>query len=191
MPKQNKIRIGIELFIILLVGFILIFNWNIPGFNSITGMPVGIAQVNVLQVAQITLVTNNVNFGNITAGGTDNTTDNNPVPFLIRNDGSVEVNFTIARDVNSTPLFNGTGGGDNTSSFQFAASVAGEGVPGNPACSTITWTNVPGTDPIVAVCEFNYVDTNDEVQIELLINPPGDEPAGLKSENLVFTAYES
>ncbi len=189
---RENLNIGLGMGIIFLFSFFTLFIIQDTTLtNQITGLPTGVAQVNVLQVVQITLLTNNINFGNITAGSSDNTTDNDPLPFLIRNDGSVEVNVTIARETNSTPLFNGTGGGDNSSSFQFVAGIAGEGVPGNPACSVTSWTYVPGTTPIVAVCEFNYVDTNDEVEIELLINPPGDETAGLKSETLVFTAYQS
>lgn len=186
---RNKFIIGAVVIILCFTLIFLIGNKELN--NKITGKAIGTAQVNVLQVAQITLTADNVNFGNISAGSTDNTTDDNPVPFEIRNDGSVEVNVTIARQSNSTALFNGTGGGDDTASFQFKAGVAGEGISANPACSVADWTHVPGTDPLVVLCEFNYQDSNDEAEIELLINPPADEPAGTKSENLVFTAYQS
>ncbi len=161
------------------------------GLSAITGAPVGITSVQVQPTVYVTLPVNSVNFGNVSAGIMKNTTNNDPLPFLIRNDGTVEVNVSIARDNSSSPLFSGTGGGDNSSSFQFKAAVAGEGVSANPLCSTLQWTSVPGTNPRIFLCEFNYVDTNDEAEIELLINVHVDEPAGSKYESLIFTATAS
>lgn len=180
--------------IILLFSTMTIFKEDLmfkQPFISITGNIIGTANVTIVSVVEITLVRNSVNFGNIAAGSTKNTTTNDPLPFLLRNDGSVKVNVTIARYVNSTALFNGTGGGDNTTSFQFEAAVAGEGVSANPACSIINWANVPGINPLIVLCEFNYADNNDEAEIELLIRPPADEPSGAKSESLVFIASEA
>ncbi|MBU0929733.1 MAG: hypothetical protein KJ623_01535 [Nanoarchaeota archaeon] len=180
--------------IILLFSTITIFKEDLmlkQPLISITGNIIGTANVTIISVVEITLVTNSVNFGTVTAGSSKNTTTNNPPPFLLRNDGSVKVNVTIARSSNSTALFNGTGGGDNTTSFQFEAAVATEGISADPACSISTWTNIPGTNPLIVLCRFNYVDNNDEAEIELLIRPPSDEPPGTKSESLVFIASEA
>lgn len=161
------------------------------GIAIITGAPVGMATVDVQAAVQISLPASSVNFGNITTGESRNTTTNSPPPFLLRNDGTVLVNVSIARDSSSPPLFIGTGGGDNSSSFQYRPAVAGEGVSADPSCSLLAWKNVPGAVPEVFICKFNFVDTNDEAEVELLINVPVDEPAGSKAESLVFTAAES
>ena len=119
MKKILKVTI---IFIFLLFVTMVIFKENLmlkQYLVSITGNAIGITSVNILSRLEITLVTNSVNFGNVTAGSSKNTTTNDPLPFLLRNDGSVKVNVTIARHPNSTALFNGTGAGDNTTSFQF------------------------------------------------------------------------
>mgnify|MGYP001582306603 CR=1 FL=1 len=156
--------------------------------TMVTGAPTGLASVSVQDAVQIILIVNTVNFGNVTVGDSKNTTTNSPLPFLLRNDGTVMVNVSISRETSSSALFSGTGGGDNTSSFQFKPAVAGEGVSADPTCSLLNWANVPGLTPLVFLCKFNYANTNDEAEVELLINVPADEPSGYKSESLVFTA---
>lgn len=158
------------------------------GITIVTGAPTGVASVSVQEAVQISLVANSVNFGNVTVGESKNTTSNSPPPFLLRNDGAVRVNVSIERETSSSQMFSGTGGGDNTASFQFRPAVAGEGVSADPSCSLLNWTNVPGRTPLVFLCKFNYADTNDEAEVELLINVPADEPSGYKAESLVFTA---
>lgn len=193
MYKGARIELAFWALIVLLIAFTLILDGrnNFSSIAAITGAPTGVAQVYVMQAAEITLVTASVNFGNVTPGQSKNTTTNDPLPLLIRNDGTVLVNVSIARDASSAPLFNGTGGGDNSSSFRYKPAVAGEGVSVDPSCSLLTWKNVPGTSSEVFLCKFNFNDTNDEAEVELLITPPSDESPGQKTETLVFTATQS
>ncbi len=176
--------------ILMTIAALLPYREN-TSISLITGAPVGTTTVEVQPSVYVTLPVSSVNFGNVSAGSTKNTTSNSPPPFVIRNDGTVLVNVSIARDNSSSTLFSGTGGGDNSGSFQFKAAVAGEGVSANPSCSISQWTNVPGTSSLVVLCEFNYIDTNDEAEIDLLIAVPIDESAGSKQESLVFTATAS
>ncbi len=162
--------------------------------SAITGAATGVAEVEVLEVVTISLPVDVVNFGQIAVGGVNDTTDNNPYPFVIQNDGTVVADVTIAREASSTPLFSGTDGGDNSSSFQFMAGV--EEAPGGNPCynvntSVTTWTNVPGTTPIYFVKELTFQTACDTVQVELRIQVPLDEPAGAKSETLVFIGSKS
>ncbi len=157
-----------------------------------TGAATGIAKVNVTAIIAISLPVTTVDFGNIYQGYTDNTTDNNPFPLTVQNDGGVLVNVSIARDVASSALFSGTGGGDNTSSFQFKIANSSEPNSFNYAASTTTWTNVPGITALGdVIAELNYSDSNDLSEIELLINVPYDETPGAKNETLVFIAEQS
>lgn len=168
-----------------------LFQENESGIRMVTGAATGTATVVIQAAVEISLPVDAVNFGNMTTGESKNTTTNNPLPFLLRNDGTVLVNVSIARDNSSAALFSGTGGGDNSTSFRFKPAVAGEGVSADPSCSKINWTNVPGANPLDFLCKFNFVDTNDEAEVELMANVPVDEPSGSKSESLVFIATEA
>ena len=157
-----------------------------------TGAATGIAKVDVTGLVAISLPTSTVDFGTVYQGAADNTTDNSPGPLVIQNDGGVNVNVSIARDVNSTALFSGTGGGDNTASFQFKVDNSTEPNSFNWVDSTTTWTNIPGVAGINNVLtELKYQDSTDTAEVDLLINIPSDEPVGAKNETLVFTAIQS
>jgi hypothetical protein len=154
-----------------------------------TGLATGIAKVNVSAVVAISLPVSTVDFGDVYQGYAKNTTTNSPAPLTVQNDGGVLVNVSIARDASSSPLFSGTGGGDNTASFQFKADNSTEAGSFNYALSTTTWTNVPGPIGLGDIIAYlNYSDTNDLAEVDLLISVPSDEPIGSKNETLVFTA---
>jgi len=157
-----------------------------------TGAATGIAKVSVTGVVAISLPTNTVDFGSVYQGATKNTTTNNPSPLTVQNDGGVNVNVSIARDTGSSALFSGTGGGDNTASFQFKIDNSTEPNSYDYPASTTTWTNVPGTAGINNVLNtLKYNDVSDTAEVDLLITVPIDEPVGAKNETLVFTAVQS
>ena len=157
--------------------------------GTVTGAATGIAKVNVTPLISISLPTSTVDFGTLLQGDTKNTTTNNPSPLVIQNDGSVFVNVSISRDASSSALFSGTGGGDNTNSFQFEISNSTEPGSFNWGQSTVSWTNVPGTAGINnVIARLNYADITDTANVELLVKVPTDEPTGPKNETLVFTA---
>jgi len=193
MKEETLKAIIIFVIIILIFSGVSIFKENLiisQSFLTITGNPVGIASVEVLGIASIILTTNSVSFGTINAGGINNTLNNNPYPFVIENDGNVNVNVTISREPTSNPLFNGTGGGDNSSSFQYMPGIE-EPNSYNLLCSPSNWTNVPGAIPLIAVCNLKHQNPKDTAQIELKINVPLDEPPGIKSESLIFVASQA
>ncbi len=163
-----------------------------PPLTGYATSQTGIASVNILSAVELTLVVNTVNFGNMSIGQSDDTSDNIPAPLILRNDGSVRVNVTVNRDPASQPLFSGTGGGDNTASFMGKIDVvAGENNAYNPACTVTAWGNIPGTIPVLAICYLNFADSKDEAEVDIQINVPSDEPVGSKSEALIFTAYQA
>ncbi len=186
---QNLLVLALILIIISVSLTVLVLNQTKP--FSITGLVSGIARVNVSDMLIISLPVNEVDFGTISRGSSDDTTDNNPQPFLIQNDGNVKVDVTIARDANSTPLFNGTGGGDNSSSFQFKADRSSEHDSFNYGQSQNSWANVPGTASVLVVKGLKFADNHDTAEVDLKIAVPFDEPPGLKSEGLNFIAAQS
>ena len=158
-----------------------------------TGAATGLAKVSIVGLVAISLPVNTVDFGATVQGSSKNTTLNSPAPLTVQNDGGVLVNVSIARDISSGWMFNGTGGGDNTNTFRFKIDTNGaEPNSFDYAASTIGWTNVPGTTPIDdIIAKLNYSDSNDLAEVDLLINVPIDEPLGQKNETLVFVAEQS
>ncbi len=182
MVRVDIVSIVLVVSVILLSG---IFVHNITGFVT------GTAQVEVQGEAVVSLPTSSINFGQVETGATNDTTNDSPPPFVIQNDGNVICNVTIERDPSTTPLFNGTGGGDNTESFQYKADNTSEADSFNWGASSTTWTNVPGTTSQEFLKELNHQRPRDSAEVDLRINVPGDEPPGIKTESLIFTAYEA
>lgn len=170
--------------------FGLFLQYIVNNISDITGAVTGVASVQVAGITSIILTTNNVNFGLVDPGGFYDTLDDFPFPFVIENTGNVPLNISIGRSENSTALFSGSGGGDNTLSFQFMPGIA-ENNAYDTVCSPSNWTNIPGTDPILAVCKLKHQNAKDSVQIELRIAVPLDEPVGTKSETLNFIGYQA
>jgi len=177
---------------ILIVGALILLAlvanvfWSTQG--SLTGAAAGLAKVNVLCFTALSIPQGTVDFGDLTQGSTKNTTTDTPLPLLLQNDGSVDVNVTLARDANSTPLFSGTGGGDNTSSFQFKVDEGNETSSFNIAESVTVFTPVPGVTPLPIIADLEFNNTEDTAEIDLLVIVPFDEPAGAKEELLNFIA---
>jgi len=184
--KRELSGLILLLAIISFLGFLLSLSHEF----SITGGASGVAKVEVICLTTISLPLSSVDFGQVAPGIVDDTADNNPSPMVIQNDGQIRTDISIQRDSASNPLFSGTGGGDNSSSFKFKIADF-EYNSFNKALSAINWTNVPGTDGMKAIDNLKYSDSNDTARIDLRINVPGDEPFGSKNETLLFIAAAS
>jgi hypothetical protein len=156
-----------------------------------TGAATGLTKVNITSAVVISLPVSTVDFGTLFQGDSKNTTTDSPTGLTVQNDGSINVNVSLARDASSGPLFGGSGGGDNTNTFQFAVANSTELGSFDWAESTTAWTNVPGTIPVKAIAVLKYQDATDLARVNLLIRVPSDEPAGSKNETLVFTAQQA
>jgi len=154
---------------------------------SPTGRVAGQAQVNVSAIVAISLVVNSVNFGTVFQGYNASTDGGTPAPLLLQNDGGVAVNVSAS----GTALFSGTGGGDNTASFQFKARDGNEPGSFNTTASVMSYTNVTLAAQNNFVSRLKYQDATDTAQIDLKIQVPLDEPVGLKTSTLTFVATEA
>ena len=132
----------------------------------------------------INLNTSSVGFGEIAIGATNDTMDDNPLPFKIENTGNVRLNLTIE----ASSLWNSTA--NPTTNYQFKANVSVEGTPFNPDCTNQTWNNTPSVASKY-VCFLNYTESSDMMETEIKITAPSGEPPGLKSSGITITASKA
>ncbi|MFH1424082.1 MAG: VCBS repeat-containing protein, partial [archaeon] len=133
----------------------------------------------------LTLPVNLVDFNITTIGQTNNTTDGNPSPFILQNDGNVKVNITVYA---SAALFaNAT---LNSTNFQVKAdNSSGESNTFNWDASQINWTNMSDTE-LGFINELLCDNSTDEAQSEILITVPLEEPEGSKSTSVIYIASD-
>ena len=154
---------------------------------EITGLTTGTATVSVNPVVLLSLPDSSVDFGNLLQSGVNNTTDDLPSPFRVRNDGNTQLNISVRA---ASFLFTGSGSGNNTNKFRFmAGNTSNETNSFNWGNSAKTYTNFTDTDQ-KAIALLGYANTSDEAQIEIAILVPTDEGAGNKTADIVFTATQ-
>ncbi len=185
----NKTLISI---VLLSLAVTLLGMWVLYGKVQTAGLvanPTGTVSANVQSTTDIFLQNNTVNFGNVGVGQSFDTSVNysNASQFLLRNDGSVNVNVTVS----ATALFNSTSG--NNSNYRFNVTNATGNTSMKQTCMTAqsTWTTVPLTSSTYALCTLNFSDTNDYARIDIQITVPSGESAGTKTSTVTFTASQS
>jgi hypothetical protein len=131
----------------------------------------------------IIMLNNTVDFGeNRPPHYADNSSDNSPYPFSLRNTGNCMINVNISAsdmlwDTVSTP----------SAYFTYkAASLSGEGGAFNWSGSQTAWSSVSSTNAKI-VDYLNYTTGNNSFETDIGIEVPFDEPPGAKSSTLVFT----
>ncbi|MFH1326984.1 MAG: S8 family serine peptidase [archaeon] len=139
-------------------------------------------------VVSVNLTTNLINFGSLFPEDSNDTTDDNPLPFLLENDGNsmlnISINFTNLWESISNPsnyfmykFDNYTGPPDESGSF-------------NSGLSEINWKNAPTEGEVKNVTAFlNWSDAQDSVEIDIFIEVPPGESSGSKKSNVIFGAY--
>jgi hypothetical protein len=162
---------------------------------DVTGYISGLVNVTVNESVVLSWLWAEVNFTLNQPGSgfsyTDNTTDWDPNPFVIRNDGAVNVNISVyALDdlfVNTPlPVLNFRYMcGNNTSTC--------DATGGNPA-SQVTWNNmtIDAVNSTLVVWNLSALDAaGDEIEIEINVTVPAGETTGEKDSTIVFTGAQS
>ena len=130
----------------------------------------------------IDLVSGTMDFGNVNAGTSYNTTTGSPNPFVLQNDGNALANISL----NASSLFDSVSLPD--SSYQAKMdNVTAETGSFNWIDSLTSWFNMPSATTL-AIVELKYEDATDSVETDILITPPLDELAGSKSSSIIFTS---
>jgi len=127
-----------------------------------------------------------MNFGIMEQFDVNDTTNDQPNPFELENDGSVGVNVSVK----STSLWQSTSAQLNTSYFQFKADNSTEANSFDWLNSQITWADMSDVYKSI-INTLNPTNSNDLAEIEIKVDVASDEPPGLKSAILTFKAEES
>jgi hypothetical protein len=187
---SNNILAGLLVVALVLSTGSLLFNLGLFGMPGIpiTGQVAGTAQVEVSAMTTISLPTSTVNFGSLNNNNVTNTTSLSPYPFVLRNDGNVNVNVTIGAD----DLWTGTGAANPSTYYRFNSTENETGSVVSTATDLVDITNMPATaSPVNVVTRLKYTNANDEVRVHIFVTVPDDEPAGSKSSTVTFTASQA
>ncbi len=131
----------------------------------------------IASVAELELIVNSTNFGEMNMEENNDTTDDSPNPLVVRNIGNVYINVSL----NSTVLFEQAG--LNMVYYQYKADE-NESNSYDQACSQHSaFANMQASLSTI-FCNLSYEDANDEGEIELNITVPVDEPPGAKSSTI-------
>ncbi len=138
-------------------------------------------KIEIQSLVDIILTNNTVSFGSLAAGGTNDTTDNSPLPFLLQNDGNCMLNISI----NATDLWTSVSNPVNYFQYKIDNKTGEEG-SFDWVLSTTSWDQVPDVDEI-AIVSFNWSSLKDSAEIDLNVTAPPAEGAGDKSSTVYFT----
>jgi hypothetical protein len=133
----------------------------------------------------IQLVESTTDFGTLVLGQTKNTSASNPGdtngPFLIRNNGNCFANVSI----NATPMFSSVA--MNTEYYKYKIDEYTESNTYDTGCTMLVWNNMDSS-PKQAICALDFTDTQDEAEIDLLVEVPSAEPSGTKESTITVSA---
>ncbi len=157
------------------------YNWTVKAWDGYEFGPISlVSRFYIDSLVVVSMIDDTVNFGSIYSGQTNNSTDDNPTPFSLSNDGNCFINVSL----NSTQLWDKTPNTNESYRYKFDEV---ESNSFNSSNSIITWTNVPiGITSYYVLNELNWSDSSDNAETDILITVPTDEMAGVKSSLMTF-----
>jgi len=161
------------------------YNWSVRAYDGEGyGEWSDTRNITINTNVSIILYNDSADFGSISLGESNDTIDDSPPPFRLRNNGNCFVNVII----NSTDLMWDTQPSQSIYFRYQVDNVSGEAGAFNwSGSATDDWYNVPDFNETM-IDFLNYSDITDEAEIELYIEPPPGEGAGDKSSTMWFTA---
>ena len=161
------------------------YNWSIVAYDGLEyGNLTGERMLNISALVQSSLSTSEINFSTIRVLETNDTTNDNPAPFVLQNDGNSKLNTTI----NSTQAW---GSVDSDSDYYKVKidNVTGEEGAFSGWLSLISWTQMSVTgSAILAIAELGYEDSADSAEIDIYFETPPDEQKGNRNINFTITS---
>ncbi len=131
----------------------------------------------------VSLVNSDVEFGNIAQLSSDDTSDDDPLPFVIQNDGNVQINISA----NATQMWATQ---PNASEYYKTKVDNRSGKEGafTWLSSIVDWMNMSITGRVTLIDKLKYGDSEDSAEIDIYLEVPPNEGPGLKSSSVVFEA---
>lgn len=130
----------------------------------------------------INVVQNDILFDNLSFLESNDTTDDNPLPFLFENGGNIKANLI---NINSTGIWSSVL--LNTSFYQSAVDNSSEANSFDWENSLTTWRNISDNHrDTILISALDYNDSQDSAEIEINLTVPTGEPSGQKSDTLTF-----
>jgi hypothetical protein len=140
-------------------------------------------EVTVQSLVNITLVNSTIDFSVLPPMTVQDTADNSPYPFRIKNDGNIRVDILM----NSSQLF--LARSLNTSYFQAKArEIFAESF--DTGLSKMNWFNLSEALALV-ISDLEFASGSDEAYIDIRVDVPPDEPPGEKEALLIFEGESS
>jgi hypothetical protein len=159
----------------------VMYFWKVRAYDGTGwGSWSDIWDVTIDSLLDIVLTNAMVDFSSLGPESLANTTDPAYDPFALRNDGNIMSNVSI----NATELFDSVA--LNTDYYRFKAdNMSGEEYAVNWTVSVWNWTNMSDVSTFI-IESLNYSDSQDSVEVDILVNIPGFEPPGNKLSNVTF-----
>ena len=162
------------------------YNWTVRAYDGYYyGNWSDIWNFSIQPYIALFLINNTVDFGDADNDQTNDTTDDNPPPFLMRSDGNV---FTDVVNVTANQSFF-TGESYTDSDFQMKVDNSTELGSFNWTGSAFNWINLTTIQKIIDYLDWH--DQNDSAEIDVKVHVPLDETPGLKVTGLVFYGEQS
>jgi len=161
------------------------YNWTVRA-NDSTGFGPW-ADPFVLRIdsyVDIRLLVSEVIFGPLGEGESNDTVDNSPPPFVLENNGTVFVNVTI----NASDLWTSASNPTGNYTFKIDNSTTEPGAF-HWGMSNTTFVPMPvASTPTLAIALFNYLDSLDELEIDINITVPIGESTETKESMITLIA---
>jgi hypothetical protein len=157
------------------------YSWKVRAYDgSDYGSWTSARNLYINSLVSISLPVNLTNFGQLSNGESVNTTTDSPLPLRVNNTGNVLENITIL----ATPLWVSEGAPNNYYQFRIDNRTSGSGI--FDLVGTLTaWGQMPIVE-LVGISRLNYTKTAD---VDLYIEVPMTEGAGVKRSIINFTVY--
>ena len=164
------------------------YNWSVqaydnPGPNAQNGPSSEKRNITINSYVSLSLSTSTVNFGTLTLGQVDNTTDDSPAPFMLNNDGNVRLNVSVW--ANNSLWISAT---NPTDKFRYKVDNSSELFSFNYTSSITQFTQFPAMFATrnMSINDLNYQDSNDTAEVDIEVTVPSDETPGSKQAKIVF-----
>ena len=161
------------------------YNWSVSACDTYNACNTSVIwNFTIASVGDLAFLINATGFRNMSLGENNDTTDDSPTPFVVRNTGNVLLNVTV----NASALFSSVA--MDTLYYRFMAddNESGPSDSYDTTCSQTAFANMNTSSKII-FCNMSYEDANDEGEIELNVTVPNDEPAGTKTSTIKIISY--